>query len=178
MIGKKILALFLAGVPTALVLMAPDIHGFVARKVWTQADKRWSTKDLAHMSKTKTMAVAVTEFTSAARQSGSKKALKFNEIKQLIDATTASEIRNAIFVATTDGNRKTPKTMDNEIADFAGTVNPAATCATADTAGGHGLDACTSQCESNNSIFPAWGHRKAAACHMLCTLATAPCSTE
>ena len=79
MIGKKMLALFLAGVPAALVLMAPDIHDFVARKIWTHADKRWSTKDLAHMSKTKTMAVAVTEFTSAAQQSGAEKTLKFNE---------------------------------------------------------------------------------------------------
>ena len=66
--------------------------------------------------------------------------------------------------------------MDKKIADFAGTVNPAATCSTADTAGGHGLDACVNACK-NNRVFPAWNTRKAT-CYLMCTLATAPCTTE
>lgn len=80
MIGKKMLALFLAALPAVLVFVAPDVHDFVASKVWTAGDKKWTTQDLANMSKTKTMAVAVTEMTSSAvRKSGIKKALKLNE---------------------------------------------------------------------------------------------------
>ena len=73
MTGKKMLAIFLAVLPAAFVFMAPAIHGFVSSKIWTAAAKTWTTRDLAELSKTKTMAAAVNEMASAVRQSGAKK---------------------------------------------------------------------------------------------------------
>ena len=63
--------------------------------------------------------------------------------------------------------------LDMQIADFAGAVTPAATCATEDTAGGHGIHVCVAGCEQRSKVL-AWDSRRGA-CHMLCSVATSPC---
>ena len=55
----------------------------------------------------------------------------------------------------------------------AGAVTPAATCATEDTAGGHGIHVCVAGCEQRSKVL-AWDSHKGA-CHMLCSVATSPC---
>ena len=65
---------------------------------------------------------------------------------------------------------------DQQIADFAGTVSPATTCATHDTAGDHGVQACIAGC-SNKSTYLGWASRKGV-CEVLCALATSPCREE
>eukprot|EP00904_Undaria_pinnatifida_P005386 jgi/Undpi1/1978/HiC_scaffold_12.g05365.m1 len=175
---KKIFAILLASLLfAALVSVAPGTQRVVSDNSSGVADKKWTTQDLVQMGKSKAMAAAVSYMASDALQPGAK-TLKLDGIKELIDTTSAAEIRSAMLMATTTGLLKTRrvKAMDKKIADFAATVNPAATCAAADTAGGNGRDACVLDCQ-HNRIFPAWPRRKGA-CYALCTLATAPCTAD
>lgn len=94
-------------------------------------------------------------------------------IKAAIDNKTPSDMR-AIILTVTDTNGKITNKNDEKIAAFARAVDPVATCATVDTAGGHGMDTCAEECE-RTFFFEAQDSRKAS-CHVLCTLATAPCA--
>ena len=94
-------------------------------------------------------------------------------IKELIDGKAAADIRTAPLT-TADAKGKKIKKGDKKIADSAGAANPAATCAMADTTGGHGIDVCMPGCQ-DKSLFLALTPRKGA-CYMLCSLATAPCT--
>lgn len=82
----------------------------------------------------------------------------------------------AAILAATDAKGKEKSKWDRKTAAFARAADPAVTCATADTAGGQGLDACAAECE-RTLFFSAKDSRKAS-CHVLCTLATAPCKSE
>ena len=96
-------------------------------------------------------------------------------IKEIIDNKPAADVRTALLVATGDtASRKTKG--DKKIADFANNVDPAAVCATKDTAGGHGIDVCVAGCE-DTGYYLSWASRKGA-CYMLCSLATSPCAEE
>ena len=94
-------------------------------------------------------------------------------IKELIDGKAAADIRTALLTTANAKGRKITK-GDKKIADSTGAANPAATCATADTTGGHGIDVCMPGCE-DKSLYLAWTPRKGAF-YMLCSLATAPCT--
>ena len=94
--------------------------------------------------------------------------------KELIDGKVAEDIRTApLTAADAKGKKKTKG--DKKIADSAGAANPAATCAMADTTGGHGIDVCMPGCE-DKSLHLAWTPCKGA-CYMLCPLVTAPCTS-
>ena len=69
----------------------------------------------------------------------------------------------------------TEETTD-KLAKFIRNTNAATTCATAGTAGEHGLDVCLAGCEQKR-YFLTWTPRKAT-CYMLCALATSPCTKE
>ena len=87
-------------------------------------------------------------------------------IKEVIDNKPAAGLRTALLVATGDMAKRKAKD-DKQIADFANNVDPAAVCATKDTAGGHGIDVCMTGCE-DTSYYVAWTSRKGA-CYMLCS---------
>ena len=95
-------------------------------------------------------------------------------IKELIGGKAEADICTALLT-TADAKGKKITKGDKNIADFAGAANPAATYATADTTGGHGIDVCMPGCE-DKSLHLAWTPRKGA-CYMLCSLVTAPCTS-
>lgn len=100
-------------------------------------------------------------------------------VKNIVDDATTDDIRTALLAATSShANANSNKITETrtKIANFAMTHNPAITCASPDTVGGHGRDTCVTACQHTH-VVPAWTPRKAS-CYVLCTLATAPCDTE
>ena len=100
-------------------------------------------------------------------------------VKNIVDDATTDDIRTALLAATSShANVNSNKITETrtKIANFAMTHNPAITCASPDTVGGHGRDTCVTACQHTH-VVPAWTPRKAS-CYVLCTLATAPCDTE
>ena len=80
------------------------------------------------------------------------------------------------MITATEVNGRRRTKADQQIADFAGTVNPEATRETRDTAGGHGIQACIAGC-SDKSTYLGRASRKGV-CKMLCTVVTSPCREE
>ena len=99
-------------------------------------------------------------------------------IEEVANNKPAADLRTALLVATGDMTKRKTK-GDKQIADFAKTVvDSAAVCATKDTAGGHGIDVCMCMAAcKDTSYYLGWASRPGA-CHMLCSLATSPCTNE
>lgn len=96
-------------------------------------------------------------------------------MKALIKDKPAAELRAALFAAASI-EKKRKKTSSKIIADFLKAVDSAATCATEETAGGHGIAVCVAGCE-DRSRFLGWASRDGA-CEVLCSLATSGCTKK
>ena len=72
-------------------------------------------------------------------------------IKELIGGKAEADICTALLT-TADAKGKKITKGDKNIADFAGAANPAATYATADTTGGHGIDVLHAWAPGQESI--------------------------
>ena len=88
-----------------------------------------------------------------------------------VDLATVEDIRASMLEQA--ARRKIGIRNKSNLAWFARTEDAAATCATAHSAGGNGLDVCISQCENRRSWFGRAPY--VGACHLLCALAVAPC---
>ena len=71
--------------------------------------------------------------------------------KELIDGKAAEDIRTAPLTAADAKGKKITK-GDKKIVDSAGAANPVATCATADTTGGHDIDVLHAWAPGQESI--------------------------
>ena len=80
---------------------------------------------------------------------------------------------------TAAGARQKSKTKnDTNIADFARTVNAAATCAPENTVGGHSIDVRMTGC-AQSATFLAWFQTsRKGVCYVLSTVASTPCTQE
>ncbi|CAM9551931.1 unnamed protein product [Laminaria digitata] len=117
------------------------------------------------MAGSRTMAAAVSFLT---HEPGAPK-LKLDEVKALIDGHTAAVIRGAVFNVA-DGR------ATNKFDEFARSTNAAATCSTEGTAGENGLDECLAGCEQKRYFLARTPNK--GACHMLCALASSPCTKD
>ncbi|CAM9444382.1 unnamed protein product [Laminaria digitata] len=170
---KKI-AILLGAVLASSVFLKSDARPLIAddNKNSIVDAQKWTSEDVSTMAKSYSMMTVVSLLTNAAIETGTPE-LQLDEIKVAIDNKTPSDMR-AIILTATDTNGKRTNKINEKIAAFARAVDPVATCATVDTAGGHGMNTCAEECE-RTLLFEAQDSRKAS-CHVLCTLATAPCA--
>lgn len=86
-----------------------------------------------------------------------------------VDSIPVTEIRTAMLISSVLANIK-----NDDFATFATLDDAEVTCATAEAAGGEGVDVCTAQCHQKSRFWSKMPDE--GTCYVLCSVAVHPCT--